>query len=193
MPRTHYHTLEENPVERMFWGKFPLERATSYLFYHKGDDFCQLLHLLKYRGRKDLGEIMGRYMAAELSRSDFFHGIDFMLPVPLHPRKQKQRGYNQSECIARGISNVTGIPIDITSVVRRKETKSQTRKSTYERWKNVSGVFHLTNPHLFTNKQILLIDDVLTTGATLTACADTFKGVKDISISVLTLATATPL
>lgn len=111
MPRTNYHLREDNSVERMFWGKIPLERGTSFFYYHKGSDFRHILHQLKYGGRKDLGEIMGRFMAAELAATGFFRGIDVIIPVPLHPRKQKLRGYNQSECIARGVSAVTGIPI----------------------------------------------------------------------------------
>ncbi len=112
LPRTGYHLRVDNPVERMFWGKFPLEHATSYFFYQKGSDFRRILHLLKYGGRKDLGEIMGRFMAAELLESGFFRGIDVIVPVPLHPRKQRIRGYNQSEYIARGIAAVTGLSLD---------------------------------------------------------------------------------
>lgn len=190
MPRTNYHLRKDNPVERMFWGKMPLERATSCFFYHKGSDFRRILHQLKYGGRKDLGEVMGRFMAAELSAIGFFNGIDVIIPVPLHPRKQKQRGYNQSECIARGVSAVTGISIDTASVVRKKYTETQTRKSSYERWENVDGIFRLRHSASFVGKHILIIDDVLTTGATTTACADAFKEVEGVRISVLTLAVA---
>lgn len=190
MPRTHYHLHEDNPVERMFWGKMPLERGTSFFFYHKGSGFRQILHLLKYGERQDLGEIMGRYMAAELSASGFFSGVDVIVPVPLHPRRQKMRGYNQSECIARGVSTVTGIPMDIVSVVRTKHTETQTRKSSHDRWENVNGIFSLRRAEAFAGKHILIIDDVLTTGATTTACADAFDGVEGVRISVLTLAVA---
>lgn len=190
MPRTNYHTHKDNPVERLFWGKMPLERATSYFFYHKGSDFRRVLHQLKYGGRKDLGVVMGRFMAAELVSTDFFRDIDLILPVPLHPRKQKMRGYNQSECIAQGISAVTGIPLDTTSVVRNKHTDTQTRKSAYQRWENVDGIFCLRHPEQFEEKHILIVDDVLTTGATITACADAFKDIEGIRISILTLAVA---
>lgn len=123
MPRTNYHCIKDNPVERMFWGKIPLERATSYFFYRKGSDFRRVLHQLKYGGRKDIGEAMGRFMAAELALANFFSGVDVIVPVPLHPRKQRMRGYNQSECIARGVSSVTGIPIDTSSVMRKNIRK----------------------------------------------------------------------
>ena len=174
MPRTNYHLRKDNPVERMFWGKIPLEHATSCFFYHKGSDFRRILHQLKYGGRKDLGEVMGRFMAA----------------VPLHPRKQKMRGYNQSECIARGVSAVTGIPVDTASVARMRHTETQTRKSSYERWENVDGIFCLRRADAFARKHVLIIDDVLTTGATTTACADALKEVEGVRISVLTLAVA---
>ena len=190
MPRTNYHLRKENPVERMFWGKMPLERAISYFFYHKGSDFCHILHLLKYGGRKELGEVMGRFMAAELSASGFFRSVDVIVPVPLHPRKQKMRGYNQSECIARGISAITGIAVDAASVSRMKHTETQTRKSVYERWENVDGIFCLNRADSFAGRHVLIIDDVLTTGATTTACADAFKEVEGVRISVLTLAVA---
>lgn len=188
MPRTNYHTHKDNPVERLFWGKMPLERATSYFFYHKGSDFRRILHQLKYGGRKDLGVMMGRFMAAELASTDFFHDIDVIIPVPLHPRKQKMRGYNQSECIAHGVSDVTGISVDTTSVVRNKHVDTQTRKSAYQRWENVDGIFSLKNPKSFKGKHILIIDDVLTTGATTTACADAFVTAEEVRISILTLA-----
>ena len=138
----------------------------------------------------DLGETMGRFMAAELAATGFFRGIDVIIPVPLHPRKQKLRGYNQSECIARGVSAVTGIPIDVSSVLRRRHTETQTRKSAYERWENVDGIFLLRYPERFVGKHILIVDDVLTTGATTTACADALKDVGGVHVSILTLAVA---
>lgn len=127
---------------------------------------------------------------AELAATGFFRGIDVIIPVPLHPRKQKLRGYNQSECIARGVSAVTGIPIDVSSVLRRRHTETQTRKSAYERWENVDGIFLLRYPERFVGKHILIVDDVLTTGATTTACADALKDVGGVHVSILTLAVA---
>lgn len=190
MPRTHYETCPGNPVEQMFWGKIPVERATSYFFYNKGSDFRFILHQLKYHGCKELGEAMGRMMACELLRSGFFETIDCIIPVPLHEKKQQLRGYNQSEWIARGISVATGIPVNTTAVVREKDTETQTRKSMSERWENVSGIFVLLQPALFVKQHILIVDDVLTTGATTVTCASVFNEVEGIRISVLTLAMA---
>lgn len=171
-------------------GKFPLERATSFFYYRKGSDFRRILHLLKYGGQKEIGAIMGRYMAAELIESGFFQGIDVIIPIPLHETKQRIRGYNQSEWIARGIAAVTGIPVDTEAVVRRKYTETQTRKSIFERWENVEGIFELHHAESLIGKHVLIVDDVLTTGATTVACASRIMEVEGIRISVLTLAVA---
>ncbi|MCE8587427.1 ComF family protein [Bacteroides fragilis] len=191
LPRTGFHLRKDNPLECLFWGRIPgLKRASSFLFYRKGSDFRRILHLLKYGGYKELGEVMGRYMAAELSSGGFFDGVDMIIPVPLHRKKQKLRGYNQSEWIARGIASVTGIPLCAECMIREKNTETQTRKSTFERWENVEGIFRLCDTVHFEGKHVLLVDDVLTTGATTVACASAFAGVSGIRISVLTLAVA---
>lgn len=190
LPRTNYHLQKDNQVEQLFWGKIPLERATSFFFYRKGSDFRQILHQLKYGGQKEIGAIMGRYMASELSASGFFEGIDVIIPVPLHKRKQRIRGYNQSEWIARGISAVTGIRIDTEVIVRRKHTDTQTRKSTFERWENVDGIFEIHHAESLKGKHLLVVDDVLTTGATTVACASRLVEIEGVRISVLTLAVA---
>ena len=190
MPRTNWHLEKDNPVEQQFWGKFPLERATSYFLYHKGSDFRHILHQLKYEGREDIGRTMGRFMAEEIRSSGFFDGVDFIVPVPLHPRKLRERGYNQSERLSEGIAEVTGITMDVRAVCRRVYSQTQTRKSAYERWENVAGIFEVEHPERYAGKHILLVDDVLTTGSTITACADAFAGVEGLRISVLTLAKA---
>ena len=133
---------------------------------------------------------MGRYMAAELIESGFFQGIDVIIPIPLHETKQRIRGYNQSEWIARGIAAVTGIPVDTEAVVRRKYTETQTRKSIFERWENVEGIFELHHAESLIGKHVLIVEDVLTTGATTVACASRIMEVEGIRISVLTLAVA---
>lgn len=190
LPRTNYHLRKDNPVEQVFWGKIPLEHATSFFYYRKGSDFRQILHQLKYGGQKEVGAIMGRYMASELLASGFFQGIDCIIPIPLHKQKQRIRGYNQSEWIARGISVVTGIPINTEAVIRRKNTETQTRKSVFGRWENVEGIFELHDVESLAGKHILIIDDVLTTGATTVACASCLMEIEGIRISVLTLAVA---
>lgn len=189
LPRTYYHLRKDNPVEQLFWGKIPLGRATSYFFYRKGSDFCRIIHQLKYGGQKEIGSIMGRYMANEMIESGFFSGIDLIIPVPLHKKKQRLRGYNQSEWIAKGVKAVTGIPIDTESILRKKNTETQTHKSILERRDNVEGIFELQRPETLVRKHILIVDDVLTTGSTTLACASCLVKVEGIRISILTLAT----
>lgn len=190
LPRTNLHLKTENAAEQLFWGKVDVERVSAYFYYQRGSDFREILHRLKYKGEKEIGEVMGRQMAAELSAANFFDGVDYLLPVPLHKKKQRRRGYNQSEYIARGVSAATGIPIAEGAVTRERHTETQTRKSVMERWENVDGIFKLHTPELFAGKHILLIDDVLTTGATCVACADAVTSVENVKVSVLTLAMA---
>ena len=156
----------------------------------KGVIFDGYYICLNMGGQKEIGAIMGRYMAAELIESGFFQGIDVIIPIPLHETKQRIRGYNQSEWIARGIAAVTGIPVDTEAVVRRKYTETQTRKSIFERWENVEGIFELHHAESLIGKHVLIVDDVLTTGATTVACASRIMEVEGIRISVLTLAVA---
>lgn len=137
LPRTQFHLRKDNIVECNFWGKIPVEHATSFLYYAKGGNVRQLLYELKYHGNQEVGEVMGRMMASELMCSHFFDGIDLIVPVPLHQRKKRLRGYNQSECLARGVSVVTGIPMDTKVVIRSRYTDTQTHKGQYARWENV--------------------------------------------------------
>lgn len=190
LPRTMLHNIKDNEVEKNFWGRFPLEKATAFLYYAKGGAVRKLLYDLKYYGGWNTGVFMGKCMATELSVSSFFEGIDAIVPIPLHPKKFRERGYNQSEMLAKGISLVTSIPLWTNVLERKRFTETQTHKSQYERWMNVSEVFVCKNVHMLEEKHILLVDDVLTTGATLIACADVLKKVSGIKISILTLALA---
>ena len=189
LPHTNLHLQRNNEVERNFWGKFPVERASSFLYYAKGSVVRQLLYELKYYGNKEIGGFLGRYMAAELLPSGFFEGIDYILPVPLHRKKERLRGYNQSEWL-KGVGSVTSIPVLSDVMERCKYTETQTHKGLYERWENVCDIFVCNTPAILQGKHVLLIDDVLTTGATIVSCSDALKDVADIRISVLTLALA---
>lgn len=190
LPRTNLHLRKDNEVEKNFWGKLPVERATSFLYYSKGGDVRKLLYELKYYGNQEIGEMLGKCMAAELLPSGFFVSVDCIIPVPLHAKKKRQRGYNQSECLAAGISEITGVPVASHFIVREQYTATQTRKGSYERWENVDGIFHCNGLERLAGKHVLLVDDVLTTGATIVACADALKGVPGLRVSVLTLALA---
>ncbi len=190
LPRTDFHRQKDNKMEQNFWGKFPVERATSYLHYTKGGAVSRILYDLKYHGYKEIGEAMGRMAAAELLSSGFFEGVDILIPVPLHKRRQRWRGYNQSEWIARGLSKITGIPLHADWMTRSRYTETQTHKGQYGRWENVQDLFACTSPAALQGKHVLLVDDVLTTGATLVACADALKDIPGLRISVFTLARA---
>ena len=190
LPRIRFYSLGNNEMAKLLWGKMPIERASAFLYYSKGGDVRELLYQLKYYGNQEIGHFLGRCMAKELLSSGFFDGIEGIVPVPLHDKKRKSRGYNQSELLSEGISYATNIPV-WSNVLRRKlYTETQTRKGNYERWNNVSDVFECVADANFSGKHILLVDDVLTTGATLVACADALKGIEGMRISVLTLAWA---
>ena len=145
---------------------------------------------MKYYGNSDLGRFLGRWMASELLPSGFFNEIDCIVPVPLHARKQKKRGYNQSVMLADGIASVTNIPVANHLLVRSKDIETQTHKGNYERWENVRDVFECLSSEELRDKHILLVDDVLTTGATIVACSDALGKIPDLRISVLALAWA---
>jgi len=190
IPRTNYHLIEGNPVEKRFWGKVPVCRATSYFFFQKGSSFQKLLHILKYNGNKEIGVIMGKYAALDLLETPDFATVDLIIPVPLHPKKFKSRGYNQSEWIGKGIAMILNIPQDTSTLVRVKENPSQTKKSVYERFENTEDIFKLSDSTILAGKHVLLVDDVLTTGSTLEACILALLETEGIKISVFTLAVA---
>ncbi len=190
MPRTRYHLWPDNPMERRLWGRFPLVKATALMHYQRGSSYAQLIWMLKYKGRRDLGPELGKLMARELRSSTFFDDIDLLLPVPLHWRRHFQRGYNQSYLLAKGVAQITGLPIDTQSLRRVHYTAAQVHHAGVSRWDNVSNIFQLRHPGSLAGRHVLLIDDVLTTGSTLTACADALRNEPGIRISVLTLAIA---
>ena len=192
MPKTNYHTHRRNPAWELFAGYPQINEATSYLFFEKEGMTQQLIHTLKYYGNKELASYLGRTAANELKPAGLYASIDTIVPIPLHPKKEKRRGYNQSVWIARGIASVYGCSIDTKRLKRLINTTSQTSKSIYDRHVNVEKIFELTDPDYFYGKHILLIDDVITTGATVNSCIDTFLSVPDIKISIFSLSIARP-
>jgi ComF family protein len=173
-----------------FLGKVPIEKATSYLYYNKAGAGQKIVAEIKYKGNIYFGEWFGQYLAKDLQKKGFFDGIDYLIPVPLHAQKYRKRGFNQSEIIAQGIASVTHIPLETLNLYRTKANVSQTRKGVYERWLNTSGIFKLKDKQLFAGKHVLLIDDVLTTGSTLEACALCLLETFGTKISLLTIAIA---
>lgn len=192
LPHTGLLNTPNNEMEKYFWGRFNIERASSLFIYEKGGVVAKILHAMKYHGRKDVCVLMGEALAAELSPHGFFESIDCILPVPLHKKRYRQRGYNQSEQLAIGISRKTNIPVYTNLILRERNNETQTKKGSYARWENVKGLF-MKSPSATSflhKKHILLVDDVLTTGATLIACADALSDIESIRISVVTLALA---
>jgi len=191
LPKTNYHLQQDNPVEKRFWGKVKVEHASSLFYFQKGSLVQKLLHELKYRGNKEIGEMLGSHLGMELLQSPFYKDIDVIVPVPLHKNRYRKRGYNQSECIANGISSVLKKPVDTQTLIRAVETSTQTKKGVFERWENTNGIFALVDNEAFNNKHILLVDDVLTTGSTLESCAKTIvDGQNKARVSIVTLAMA---
>jgi ComF family protein len=190
IPKTNYHLMPDNPIEKRFWGKVPVEQATAYFFFQKGSSFQKLLHILKYKGNKEIGELMGKYAAIDLLDAPGYETVDLIIPVPLHPRKFKSRGYNQSEWIGKGLSLILNKPMDITTLLRVRENASQTTKTVFERYENTEGIFELSDKTVLEGKHVLLVDDVLTTGSTLEACIRALLETDGIKISIFTLAVA---
>lgn len=190
LPRTFMHERHFNAMEQLFAGKTPIERATAFFYYERGSRYAAILHSLKYHNNPRIGEWLAARFANEISPSGFFDGIDAVVPVPLHFTKRATRGYNQSEYIAKGIGRAAGIPV-VRALVATKPHPTQTRKGVYERMLNTQGIFALSAKHNLEGKHILLTDDVVTTGATLLACAELINAaVPGVKISAATLAAA---
>lgn len=190
MPRTGFHREQDNPVAQIFWGRVPVRQAASLFYYTKGSRYQRLIHVIKYHGRKELGYEMGKLYGRELMDSPFFEA-GVIVPVPLHPRKIRKRGFNQSEWIGMGLAESLQKPMISNDLYRAVNTRTQTRKTRLERWKNVEHVFRLRSVDAFRNRHILLVDDVVTTGATLESCANVLMKCSNTSVSIVTLGYAT--
>ena len=192
LPYTHYHLLppDQNPLGRRFWGKLPVAHTLSYLRFLRHGRVQHLLHQLKYRGQEDVGKALGQLYGAELAEAGLGAGFDLIVPVPLHRRKLARRGYNQADAFAAGLAAALPCPWSAAALRRTEHTVSQTRKSRTERWQNVATVFEVANPHEVAGRHILLVDDVLTTGATLEACGAALLAAGAKAISIATIACA---
>ena len=190
LPRTGYEHHPDNPVAQSFYGRVRLHAATSCFFFAKSGKVQHLIHQLKYKGNKYAGMFLGEQIGESIKDEPLFQGIDYIIPVPLHPKRERQRGYNQSLVIAFGIHEATGIPIGDKYLVRGVYTETQTHKSAEERFKNVKDIFKVRFADELKGKHVLLVDDVLTTGATLESCAHQLENIPGIKISVATAACA---
>lgn len=190
IPRTGYHTVADNPVAQLFWGRCLLEKAAAFSFYNKGSRIRNLIHNLKYKGIREIGYELGKIYGLSLKSSGFTDDIDIIVPVPLHPEKIHSRGFNQSEIISSGISDVTGVPVNTGSLARLTVSATQTRRSRYERWTNVEGIFGVVNEEHIREKHVLLVDDVITTGSTIESCANELLKIEGVRVSAVALAFA---
>lgn len=190
LPKTNNFDEPNNLGETLLAGRFPFDRVASFAIFTKEGLLQALIHDLKYHNKPEIGHLLGAIFGADLQGSKFIAPIDVIVPVPLHPKKQTIRGYNQAEAFAQGISNATSIPVSTDQLIRAINNSSQTKRSKTERWENVQGIFEVPNPHVFQNKHVLLVDDVITTGSTLEACAMALLACSNITISIATIGIA---
>jgi ComF family protein len=187
LPKTDYHNNPHNPLYRTFYGRAEIKAAAAYCYYEKGGTVQNLVHEIKYKGRKELGTSFGKWYGAELKNSPFFSELDVIIPVPLHPKKLRRRGYNQSGCFAEGLSNAMNVPVVSNALTRVKDTETQTNKSRFSRWENVKDVFTVENKEQLQNKHVLIVDDIITTGATMEACIHVLNAIPVASVSVASI------
>lgn len=190
IPRTGYHTQPDNPVAQLFWGRCFITKAAAFSYYNRGSRIRKLIHNLKYRGIQEIGTELGKIYGYNLKESGFTEGIDLIIPVPLHPAREHERGYNQSSIIAQGLSGVTGLPVEVSALVRSVKSSTQTRRSRFDRWTNVEGIFNCPDQEKVKGKHILLVDDVITTGSTIEACTNELLKIDGVRVSVVALACA---
>lgn len=171
LPFTDFHVHQDNPLAKQFWGRVPLHSAMALLYFQQGNKTQNLMHQIKYKNQPQVGFLLGEMIGKRLIAGAGHKDIDYIVPVPIHQKRQRARGYNQSEYIANGIAEVLKVPVKTKVLIKYKETKSQTKHERFKRFENLEDVFMVLQPNLITGKNILLVDDVITTGATLEACA----------------------
>jgi len=189
MPETNFENHSNNPVEKIFWGRLQLDAASAQFYFAKESLMQRLMHQFKYKRNKELGLQLGRIMGEQIKKSARFD-VDALVPLPLFPAKEKRRGYNQAAILCDGMAQAMNIPVLDKVIIRPHHTETQTKKGRIERWKNMEGKFFLTNPDVIRNKHLLLIDDVITTGATLEACGNEFLKAEGVRLSVACLCVA---
>ena len=186
LPRTNFHLSPlDNPMARLFWGIIPVERVSAYTYYAPGSEMARIVYDLKYHNRPDIGITLGRLMANDLQSTGFFDGIDTLVPVPLAWRRERHRGYNQSRMLAQGVSEITHLPVSDCAMRRTVFNVSQTELSRWGRLENVEDAFQLRNAASLRGQHVLLIDDIITTGATVSACARELLKVDGVRVSIL--------
>ena len=190
LPVTNFHKTSQNKLNQMFYGRMSIENAFTYLYYYKKGVVQSILHQLKYNGQPEIGEKLGEWFANDLLEVFSPPPWDIIIPIPLHRSREKKRGYNQSAFFASGLSKTLGIPWSKKVVVRIIKSETQTRKSKLERWENVKDIFRVTSKNEIKEKHVLLVDDVVTTGATLESCGKKLLEMDAAKLSIATIAIA---
>ena len=190
LPVTNFLQHNDNPVKKVFYGRVDVENATSLLHFKKKSAVQKLIHQLKYKGQQEIGTYLGKWMGEELTKSQLFKDIDLVIPVPLHKIKQRKRGYNQVEKFGREIASALEVPYLDDVLLKRSTSSTQTIKARLSRWGDIEETFVLSSPETISGKHILLIDDLITTGATLEACSNVLKQSKNVKISIASMAIA---
>nr|WP_297165010.1 ComF family protein [uncultured Dysgonomonas sp.] len=190
LPKTNHLSTRDNKLEVFFAGRFPFERIASFAYFVKGGSIQKIIHEIKYKNNPQFALYMGEICGKEIIKSGFFEEVDYIVPIPLHKKRLKQRGYNQALLIAKGISSKTGFEVSEDNLIRIINNPSQTKNSKFERWKNTEGIFDIRDKNLFQGKHILLIDDVVTTGSTIEVCAKLILSCPEARISVFTIGIA---
>ena len=191
LPYTDFHLQPDNAVAQQFWGRVNLEAAAALLYFAKGSRVQNLMHQLKYKNKPEVGVYLGKLAGKRLLENPVFSAADVIIPVPLHKQKLLKRGYNQSLSFAEGLSEKLSIPVLVDNLIRTTSTESQTKKSRISRYENMKEVFSIKNPPELIGKHILLVDDIITTGATLEACCNVLLEVPGVRISIASIAVAT--
>ena len=190
LPRTEQCALRGNMTEELFCDLPRFQRAAAFLFFDKGADIQHVIHKMKFHEQPRIAYDLAREAAYDFMQADFFEDIDLIIPIPLHPRRLRERGYNQSEWIARALSETTGIPVDTTHVSRIRNNPQQALKKAKDRAINVEGVFAVNHPEELYRKHILIVDDLITTGSTVRACIKALKVCRGAEFSVFALGKA---
>ncbi len=188
LPETNYHLIEGNPFETHFWGRIPLQVGAAFLFFVPDGKTQTLLHNIKYRQRSDFARIVGEFYGHRLKHSSRFQGIDVIIPVPLHWKKEHQRGFNQSAEFGKGLAEAMSLTFLKNGLTRKRFTETQTKKTRADRVANLKDAFVVTDQAKIRGKHILLVDDVLTTGATLESCALALLQTEGVKVSMATIA-----
>lgn len=191
LPKTHYANHPNNSLEKLFWYKTQIEQAAAGYFFSKKSRIQHMIHEFKYRGNQDAAIFLGEKLGTILLESNRFTQLDCIIPVPLHPKKMQLRGYNQAELIADGISNILEIPVVTQVLIRQTHNDTQTNKALFTRWTNVKTIFTIENHQIIENMHVLLVDDVITSGSTIEACANQILKISLTKVSIASLAIAT--